>query len=329
MTFQFKGKRVVVTGGSRGIGRAIALGFAGAGADVSICARGRDALDATRTELEAKGRAHAAVCDLADGEAVKRYVADAATALGGIDVLVNNASGFGMGDDEAGWAAGLAVDVMAMVRASHVALPLLEQAPGSSIINISSISGLRPSVRAAAYGAVKAAMMHYTTSQAATLARKGIRVNCIAPPYSAAARDRPDVPHSVIFGRLPLPNANNACPSIPIPCPSAFDGWRLPPITAPCGWSRNAPIPSACGRTAPSRCAPRSTRGRWSPWSWRRHRLCRHQRPDRQRPAPGRSPAPATGRSWRAGAACSRAVRADCRARPVAIPRTRPSGSTC
>jgi 3-oxoacyl-[acyl-carrier protein] reductase len=181
MTFQFKGKRVVVTGGSRGIGRAIALGFAGAGADVSICARGRDALDATRTELEAKGRAHAAVCDLADGEAVKRYVADAATALGGIDVLVNNASGFGMGDDEAGWAAGLAVDVMAMVRASHVALPLLEQAPGSSIINISSISGLRPSVRAAAYGAVKAAMMHYTTSQAATLARKGIRVNCIAP----------------------------------------------------------------------------------------------------------------------------------------------------
>jgi hypothetical protein len=116
MTFQFKGKRVVVTGGSRGIGRAIALGFAGAGADVSICARGRDALDATRTELEAKGRAHAAVCDLADGEAVKRYVADAATALGGIDVLVNNASGFGMGDDEAGWAAGLAVDVMAMVR---------------------------------------------------------------------------------------------------------------------------------------------------------------------------------------------------------------------
>ena len=65
-----------------------------------------------------------------------RYVAEAAAALGGIDVLVNNASGFGTGDDEAGWAAGLAVDVMAMVRASRAALPQLEAAPGSCIINI-------------------------------------------------------------------------------------------------------------------------------------------------------------------------------------------------
>jgi 3-oxoacyl-[acyl-carrier protein] reductase len=182
MGFDFKGRRVVVAGGSRGIGRSIALGFAAAGADVSVCARGVEALEATRTEIARHGRrAHAATCDLADGPAVAHSVAAAAAALGGIDVLVNNASGFGMADDEAGWAAGLSVDVMAMVRASHAALPALERAAGSSIIHISSISGLRPSVRTPAYAAVKATMIHYTQSQAAALARKGIRVNCIAP----------------------------------------------------------------------------------------------------------------------------------------------------
>ena len=86
-----------------------------------------------------------------------------------------------MGDDEAAWAAGIAVDVMAMVRASRAALPHLERATGSSILNIASISAMRPSVRAPAYGAVKAAMLHYTASQAAAVARRQIRVNCIAP----------------------------------------------------------------------------------------------------------------------------------------------------
>ena len=183
MSFVFADRRVVVCGGSRGIGRSIALAFSVAGADVSICARGRETLQATRDELARDGRrAHAAACDLADAQAVARYVAEAGDALGGIDVLVNNASGFGQGDDEAGWSVGLAVDVMAMVRASHAALPMLEQrGEGASIIHISSISGFRASTRTPAYAAVKAAMISYTASQAAMLAPKRIRVNCIAP----------------------------------------------------------------------------------------------------------------------------------------------------
>ena len=181
MPFEFSGRRVLVAGGSRGIGRAIALNFARSGAAVSICARGADSLDATRAELAALGPVHAQTADLGDAEAIRRWVAAAAEALGGIDVLVNNASGFGMSDDESGWAAGMAVDVMAVVRASQAALPHLLKNAGASICNISSISGYRASTRAAPYGAVKAAMNHYTMSQAAMLARQGVRVNGIAP----------------------------------------------------------------------------------------------------------------------------------------------------
>src|SRR5258708_16606214 len=97
MAFDFTGRRVVVCGGSRGIGRSTALGFAAAGASVSICARGADALAATHAEIAAHGHpTHSGVCDLADAAAIRAYVAEAAGALGGIDVLGNNASGFRM-----------------------------------------------------------------------------------------------------------------------------------------------------------------------------------------------------------------------------------------
>lgn len=180
MEIAFRGRKVVVAGGSRGIGRSIALGFAQAGAAVSICARGEASLRETEAELKALGgTVHAAVCDLSDGDAVKAYVAQAAQALGGLDVLVNNASGFGRSDDEAGWALSLDVDLMASVRASHTAIPLL--AKGGSIVHVSSISGLQASTRTPPYGAVKAALIQYTMSQAAALAPRGVRVNCVAP----------------------------------------------------------------------------------------------------------------------------------------------------
>ena len=182
MPFDFQGKRAVVCGGSRGIGRSIALGFAHAGAAVSICARGAEALAATRAELKKFGStAHAATCDLADGPAIGRYIAEAASALGGIDILVNNASGFGMSDDEVGWEASVAVDLMATVRASHAAMPFIENAGGGAILNISSISGYRASARTPSYAAVKAALINYTMSQGLALAAKEIRVNAIAP----------------------------------------------------------------------------------------------------------------------------------------------------
>ncbi len=173
------GRRVMVMGGSRGIGRSIALGFAAGGARVAICARGAEALDRTRAQLGAG--AYAASVDLADAAAIARFVPQATEALGGLDVLVNNASGFGMADDEEGWAASVSVDLMAIVRASQAALPFLKQQPGANIVNISSISAFRATTRSAPYGAIKAAVMHYTASQAKALAGERIRVNCVAP----------------------------------------------------------------------------------------------------------------------------------------------------
>ena len=198
MSFDFRGKRVVVAGGSRGIGRSIALGFAAAGAGVSICARGADALAATRAEIQRSGgTAHAASCDLADGPAVTRYIADAATALGGIDVLVNNASGFGASDDEAGWAVSVAVDIMATVRASQAALRHLEKAGGGSIINVSSIASIRATgYNYPSYMASKAAVNQLTVSLALQYAEHGIRANAILPGLI----DTPLVSHQLVEG---------------------------------------------------------------------------------------------------------------------------------
>lgn len=181
-TFDFSGYRVVVAGGSKGIGRAMALAFAEAGAAVSICARGQDALHATRDAIAATGAtAHAAACDLSKADAIGHYISEAAEALGGIDVLINNGSGFGFSDDEAGWERGLSVDVLAPVRASRHALPWLKQSDRASILHIVSIAALRPRGAGAPYAAVKAAMASYTGSQALALAADGIRVNAIAP----------------------------------------------------------------------------------------------------------------------------------------------------
>jgi 3-oxoacyl-[acyl-carrier protein] reductase len=181
MEISFKGKKVLVGGGSRGIGRSIALAFAAGGADVAICARGAEGVKAAEGELQRHGtKIFGVACDLGDESAVTGFVKDAAKALGGIDVLVNNASGVGLKDDEAGWQAGIDIDLLATARATRTAIPFLEKSKGS-IINITSISGMMAIPRSLPYAAVKAALINYTMGQGLALAAKQIRCNAIAP----------------------------------------------------------------------------------------------------------------------------------------------------
>ncbi|MGH8596024.1 MAG: SDR family NAD(P)-dependent oxidoreductase [Gammaproteobacteria bacterium] len=183
MDLRLKGHGIIVTGASKGIGRAIALGFAREGANVAICARGADALEKTRAEILSLGvTAHAASCDVGNAESLITFLDGAAAALGRVDVLINNPSGFGLTDNEEGWAASLAVDVMAAVRATWKVVPWMEQQGGGAIVHISSISGIEvgmPGV--AAYAAAKAALVSHSKSMALELAPKKIRVNCVAP----------------------------------------------------------------------------------------------------------------------------------------------------
>ncbi len=181
MQIDLTGKRALIAGSSRGIGLAMAQTFARAGAHVAICARTHGPLQEAAQSIHQYGHTVSArTCDLADGEAVKKWVEHAAHDLGGIDILVNSASGFGRSDDELGWGLGIQVDLMATIRACHAAYPHLEK-QGGSIIHITSISGMKPSVRNPPYGAVKAAIIQHTQTQAVALAAKGIRVNCISP----------------------------------------------------------------------------------------------------------------------------------------------------
>ncbi|MDF7774765.1 SDR family oxidoreductase [Sphingomonas sp. AOB5] len=173
----FTGKRVLIGGGSRGIGRAIAEGFAKAGATVSVSGRDREAL----AETQRLTGAHVQICDLADGDAVRSHVEAAANALGGLDIVVNNGSAFATADTAEGWTTAFNVDLMGLFHTNAAAVPIMAAGGGGAIVNISSISAYHPTPRSAPYGAIKAAIVHYTTSQALGLAAQNIRVNSVAP----------------------------------------------------------------------------------------------------------------------------------------------------
>ncbi|HEY7635060.1 MAG TPA: SDR family oxidoreductase [Gemmatimonadales bacterium] len=182
MDLGLRGKAAVVTGASKGIGRAIALRLAAEGAGVAICARGEPALRETEAELRKRSvPLYAAVCDVGDAAALDRFLDTARAKLGRMDVLVNNPSGISFTDDEAAWQSTLNIDLMAAVRASWKAAPWMAAGGGGAIVHISSIAGLEGTGFPPAYGAAKAALVSHSKSLAFALAPQRIRVNSVAP----------------------------------------------------------------------------------------------------------------------------------------------------
>ena len=185
MDISLKGKKAVITGGTRGIGRAIADNFAAAGVDVAICARHAEPVREATAALRAMGvNAFGAALDVADGAALKSWIEQAGASLGGIDILIANPSAFGIGDSEADWKNGFDVDLMGTVRAVQAAVPFLERSAaekGDAAIVILSSAAVAETDYESVYGAMKAALIHYAKGVARRLASKGVRTNVISP----------------------------------------------------------------------------------------------------------------------------------------------------
>lgn len=182
MDLGLKGRRALVTGASRGIGRAIAEGFAAEGAHVAICARNADEVGKTVAALKSRGvNAFGRAFDVADPQALSDWVNASAKELGGIDALVCNVSALAVGDNADTWEKSFRVDMMHSVNAVQAALPHLEKSKSASIVLISSVSGFEVDFAAGSYGAIKGALIHYAKGLSRQLVSKGIRVNCVSP----------------------------------------------------------------------------------------------------------------------------------------------------
>lgn len=182
MDLGLNGLRAIVTGGTKGIGRATAELLAAEGCHVSVCARDAQGVDDTCAALKAHGvKAHGAAIDVADAEALAGWVRDAADALGGIDIVVANVSALAVSDDEEAWRRGFDVDMLHTVRTVTAAMPHLEASKAASITVVSSVSGREVDFTGPAYGAFKAALVHYAQGLANRLACRGIRANAVSP----------------------------------------------------------------------------------------------------------------------------------------------------
>lgn len=181
MDLQLEGKSALITGGTSGIGWSTAECFAQEGCNVGVCSRSEEKVEQAVSRLEAMGvKAFGRALDVADADALRAWVADAAGALGGVDIVVANVSALGSGEGEEQWQRAVDIDLMHTVRVVDAAKPHLKESDAGSIVIVSSVSGRRP-FGAQPYGTIKAALFHYGKGLAVELARDGIRANVVSP----------------------------------------------------------------------------------------------------------------------------------------------------
>ncbi len=182
MDLGLKGLNALVSGATKGIGRAIAETLAAEGANVSICARNEADVTNAMTALQKSGiEVFGQALDVADGDALKQWVQASGNRFGGIDIVVANVSALAIGQDEASWRKAFEVDMLGAVRMVDAALPWLERSRSGAIVAISSVSGREIDFAAGPYGTFKAALVHYVQGLAFQLASKGIRANTLSP----------------------------------------------------------------------------------------------------------------------------------------------------
>ncbi|WNG88591.1 SDR family NAD(P)-dependent oxidoreductase [Mycobacterium sp. ITM-2016-00317] len=182
MDLGLSGKRFVVTGGTRGIGRAVVEGLLAEGASVAFCARTVDAVADAQAELTAGGAtAVGAAIDVGDGAAVEAWVNASADRFSGLDGVVANVSALAIPETPQNWRASFEVDLMGTVGLVDAALPYLLESDSASIVTISSVSGREIDFAAGPYGTMKAAIIHYTQGLAFQLAGRGVRANTVSP----------------------------------------------------------------------------------------------------------------------------------------------------
>jgi len=182
LDLELKGKKAIVTGGTRGIGRAIVDLLAEEGCDVALCARHREAVDEAVAALGKKRvKAHGGAVDVADTAALGAWVDEAVRAIGGLDIFIANVSAMGMAMNEETWRRSFDIDVMGTVAGVEAAIPHLEKSPAGAIVVVGTTGAIEMQGAMRPYASVKAALIPYIKGMARNLAGKGVRCNMVSP----------------------------------------------------------------------------------------------------------------------------------------------------